>query len=291
MKKKYIALLALILISGLIRLPVESSLDETIKNQRLREALPSDLSLYEDLGQKGAAAVVGGLRPALATFFYLRAITNFNELRWYELMESFRLINQIQPRSGFYWETAVWHTAWNAASHYRDDHTLPDRVRISKFYEFVDYGIDIAEKGLTYVRNDSTFYDRLGALYTSRRPDPDKAAEYTHMAHVVGGRDYRERIYAFSLVKRAEKESWYEAYEILRRHYDDGGRQLSLIIDLKELEERLGIPKKDRIQEKDYEDYRDDRSALPESIIRQEQEEVPPEGIGRGLLQDSGQRR
>ena len=289
-KKKYIILTALILVTGLIRLPVESSLDETIRKQRLRDKLPSDLSLYEDLGQKGAAAVVGGLRPALATFFYLRAITNFNELKWYELMDSFRLITQVQPRSGFYWETAVWHTAWNAASHYRDDRDLPDRVRIAKFYEFVDHGIEISEKGLAYVRDDAAFYDRLGALYTSRKPDPKKAGEYLNMAHVVGGRDYRERIYAFSLLKRSDRESWFQAYEILKRHYDseEGGKYGSLLIDLRELEGRLAIPMEDRIPDQIPQDFRDDRSALPETIIRFEREETPK---GGDLLQDPQQGR
>ncbi len=262
--RKGLVVAAVLLVFGLVRLPLESRLDRQMRAEHLREDPPEGISFHEDLGQKGIAALFGGLRPALATFFYFESSAYFGERRWSDLAKAYDIITQLQPRMAFYWENAAWHTAWNAASSNRDRTDIPPVMRRENFRTFVRRGAEFDVRGLRYLPGAARLYHQLGDIYKTRDPDPAKAAENYHMAYLVSGAPFYERLFAYEQVKRSGREHWYHAYEILRRHYDRGERMPSLIVDLKKLEERLGIPGGDRIPEEAEEDFRNDRTALPD---------------------------
>jgi tetratricopeptide (TPR) repeat protein len=238
--------MVLLLGMGLAKLPLEESISRSLNDQKLLQAAP-DFSLRESLGQMGFAASLGGLRSLVASLTYLQAYTAFEDLAWGRVDSLMSLTTSLQPREALYWDDASWHMAYNAASNQMKDESLRLALRNKLFRDHVQRGIDILNKGLQYLPNDSRLLIRLGDIYRNRQPDPRKAAEAYLQAYANGAKPFYERQGAYELTKLGDYDSSVKAYEILKRYYDQGMHLPSILRDLPVLEGRLNIPLDKRI--------------------------------------------
>lgn len=244
--KQKLPVLALLILIGLAKLPLENRLTATLKEQKLLDA-GVDLSMRESLGQMGFAASLGGLRSLIASITYLQAYTAFENIDWGTVDSLMTLTTRLQPYEPIYWEDASWHMAYNAATHYMHKEELRSAIRNKLYRDHVLKGIAILEEGLRYLPDNPRLLCRLGDIYHERKPDPRLAAECYLNAYAHGAKSFYERMGAYELVKLNDRESWEKAYAILKRYYDHGSRYASIMRDLPVLEAKLGIPEEQRI--------------------------------------------
>lgn len=238
--------LLLLLAMGVVRLPLEATLSAQLRTGKLLPS-PPELSLRESLGQMGFAATLGGLRSLVASITYLQAYVAYEKLDWGKVDSLMTLTTRLQPEEPSYWDEASWHMAYNAASNYQNATNIRAALRDKLFRDHVQRGIDILQEGLRYLPKHPRLLARLGEIYRDRQSNPRLAAESFLEAFAHGAPAYYERMAAYSFAKLDDLPSARKAYDILKRHYDSGGRQISLLRDLPLLEERLDIPPARRI--------------------------------------------
>jgi hypothetical protein len=226
------AILAVALLAfGAARMPYEASLQRELHAARL---FPQKLEIgtWDHVDQTRAAVMLGGLRTLVATFLNLRAFTFFTEQRWDRLAETFDAIVDLAPRTRYYWETGSWHLAYNAASYYLNDSTLPPLRRREAWRSSILAGRAFLERGIRNNPDDWSLHANLGFLLS----DPNKfpafrdadeafaaAAEaYRKSAETGQALDYvrRSRFYSLARVHGRERE----ALALARSLYAEGIR-------------------------------------------------------------------
>jgi len=250
LSRKTLALLLLVLV-GLVRLPMEERLSRELQEQQLVEE-PPNWSVLEGLGQMGMAAAVGGLRSLVASMTYLAAYGAFEDVNWEGVQRFMAVTTRLEPHNPSYWEEASWHMAYNATAYYQRDKSLRPAIRNKLIREHIQMGKDILEEGLRYLPNNPSLWLRLGQILQDKQFDDRRAAEAYLECYAKGGQKYQyaERMAAYEMVKLSDRPSWERAYEILKKYYDKGMRQkgTSIMRDLPILEERLNIPKDQRVK-------------------------------------------
>jgi hypothetical protein len=245
MKMKLLGV-ALLAVMGVAKLPLEANLSRSLKEAQLLEASP-DLNLRESLGQMGFAASLGGLRSLVASITYLQAYVAFEHSEWGKVDSLMTLTTRLQPKEVIYWDEAAWHMAYNAASGYTRDDTLRAAIKNKLFRDYVNRGLEIVQEGLVYLPEDPKLLVRMAEIYRDRKKEPGPAADAFLRAAKNGAKPFYERMAAYELVKVGEPEGLRQAYEILKRHFNNGFRYVSVVRDLDLLEKRLDIPAADRV--------------------------------------------
>jgi hypothetical protein len=179
MKRKLQAL-AVLLVFGAAKLPVESWLSRQLLDARLLNP-PVDFGLRENLGQMGFAATLGGLRSLIASITYLQAYHEWENVNWGKVDQLFQITIRLQPRFANYWDEAAWHMASNAASSYYTDQTLDPKLRQELAVKHVVRGIEIINEGLRVLPNESKLWVRLAEIHERLRVpgfrDPVRAGD------------------------------------------------------------------------------------------------------------------
>ncbi len=244
------ALLALLLL-GVVKLPVERAVSARLKEARMLNGM-ADLGLWENLGQMGFAASLGGLRALVAAVTYMRAYVAFEDVEWARVDSLFQITSRLQPRDVSYWDEASWHMAYNAASHYLYSDRVEPVMRGKLYHDYIDRGIAILEDGLRFNPGDARLLSRLGDIYAKRKLEPAKAGElYEQAAASAAGMERYRRFAAYEYEKTADRALWERAHGILRDVYDREGPKYPQMVDaLKRLEERLDVPLMKRIRER-----------------------------------------
>jgi hypothetical protein len=217
-----------ILATGAARMPVEQSITDQMREAGL---LPRQLevSTREKIGQTSAAVALGGLRTLVATFLNLRAFGFFTEQRWPNVDDTYRMIVDLAPRTRYYWETASWHQAYNAASYYQSDSSLPSLRRREAWRASILRGREILEQGINNMPDDWSLYAQLGFLLR----DPNKIAAfhdldavflasseaYGRAAEFKDAAPYVRRFEFYSLARVGGREA--EALALGRRLYEE----------------------------------------------------------------------
>ncbi|TLD71427.1 hypothetical protein FEM03_07830 [Phragmitibacter flavus] len=241
----------LFLMMGIVKLPLENHLSHSLRDQKLIPNPPA-LSLRDSLGQMGFAATLGGLRSLVASITYLQAYVAFERVEWGKVDSLMTLTTLLQPLEPSYWDEASWHMAYNAASNYLNDEKIRAALRQKLFRDHVQRGINILNEGLKFLPNHPRLLIKLGDIYNTesparRSPDGRKAAEYYLAAHANGAQGFYERIAAYELAKFEDRPSQQQAYDILKRYYDQDTFNPTMRRLLPELEEKLQIPAIQRI--------------------------------------------
>jgi len=213
-----------ILATGAARMPVEQRITGDLREAGL---LPKqmDVSTRDKIGQTSAAVALGGLRTLVATFLNLRAFGFFTEQRWANVDDTYRMILDLAPRTRYYWETASWHQAYNAAAYYQNDSSMPALRRREAWRASIERGREILELGITNLPDDWPLHVQLGFLLR----DPNKigafadrdaahlaaAKAYGRAAEIEGAPSYVRRFEFYSLARVKGREA--EALELGRQ--------------------------------------------------------------------------
>ena len=252
MIRKTIAI-ALIGVFGLIKVPVENSLDAAQEQARLRIA-PLDLGLREQVGQLGFLAALSGFRSPLAAYLWIEANNAWERTEWGRMAGLFDTVTTLQPRSLLYWDMAAWHMAWNASiSALRDTSQPSEALRIRNQRQYFKLGRDYLERGIKNNPESSFLYGSLAILLRDKFEDHCGAAEaFLKASRLPDAPAYITRFAGYELAKCPGREKM--AYELLRRIYDEGpdGRKPTLIATMQELEKKLDVPEAQRINSKDH---------------------------------------
>jgi hypothetical protein len=247
MIRKVIAI-GLLALFGVIRMPLEQSLDATQRAAHLRQ-VTLDLSLREQVGQMGFIAALSGFRSPLAAYLWIQAHTAWEKTEWGRMAGLFNTVTTLQPRSLTYWDLAGWHMAWNASIAALDDKSQPsEALRIRNQRQYFQLGKDYLERGVKNNPNSYYLYERLAILLRDKLEDHCGAGEnFLIASQKPDCPPYVARFAGYELAKCPERER--EAYDLLKKLYDKGEeeRKPSLITTLKELEKKLDVPQDQRI--------------------------------------------
>jgi tetratricopeptide (TPR) repeat protein len=209
-----IALLAF----GAARMPYEAAVARDLRAANL---IPAKLEIgtRDKIGQTSSAVALGGLRTLVATFMNLRAFSFFEEKKWDEVADTYNMIVDLAPRTGYYWDAGFSHSAYNAASYYINDSDMPPLRRKQAWRASITRGRNFLEKGIRNNPDNWNLWANLGFLLSDSNKykafgDPDKtfaeAAEaYRHAGETGKALDYvqRSEFYALARVVGREKDA------------------------------------------------------------------------------------
>mgnify|MGYP000932247393 CR=1 FL=1 len=261
MKRKLQAL-AVLLILGAAKLPLEQRVTHDLRAARLLDD-PVSVGTMESMGQSGLAAILGGVRGLVASMLQLRAYTEFKRVNWGQVDSLYRIVTRLQPRNATYWDEAAWHMAYNAAGFYlynRDkNQERNNEIRGQLYHEHVQRGIDILLEGLKFAPDNPHLWERLADVYFRRSYEMAKAGDAYLEARKHGAPLITLHLAAFAYAEAPENPAAYrKAYDILKKEYDRGMKTPGVIEHLKNVENWLRIPAAQRI-----------RDAMPEPKVPQ----------------------
>jgi hypothetical protein len=241
-------ILALLLVFGALRLPIEGALTEQHRSAYFHQARLG-LDLREQIGQLGFLAALSGFRSLVADVLFIQAHVAWERTEWGRVLLLLREATTLQPRSILFWDMAAWHMAWNASVAALHDSTLPNDIARRKAQrEYVALGKDFLERGIKNNPDRPQLYESLARLYKEKLNDHAAAAKcYARAAALPGAAEYDKRFAAYELSFAPGQER--EAYEALRHLYDQGEHERlpTLLKRLRFLEEKLDIPLRRRI--------------------------------------------
>lgn len=247
MKRKLQAI-AVLLIFGAAKLPLEEHITKDMRRMKMLEE-PLRLGVGEDLGQAGLAASLGGLRGLVASMFELRAHVEFTNVNWAKVDGLYKLITRLQPRNSRYWEQASWQMAYNAASYYLYNQELKPALRGQLYQDHVKRGIDILQEGLHFLPDNPKLWEKLGEVYFRRSYQYKEAGDAYWQSFKHGGLNYTERFTGYAYAQSNDPKCWQKGYDILKRLYDQKKANPGLIEYLKMLEQKLHVPAAQRIKD------------------------------------------
>lgn len=208
-------LTAALLAFGAARLPFESGLANELRSANL---IPQklEISTREKIGQTSSAVALGGLRTLVATFMNLRAFSFFEEQKWNDVADTYDMIVDLAPHTGYYWDAGHAHSAYNAASYYVNDSKLSPLRRKEAWRASVLRGRAFLERGIKNNPHDWKLWANLGFLLADSNKyrafgDPDKSfaesAEAYHQAETTGkALAYVKRMEFYSLARVVGRE-------------------------------------------------------------------------------------
>ncbi|HEX4639659.1 MAG TPA: hypothetical protein VH170_09245 [Chthoniobacterales bacterium] len=241
--------LAILLVFGVIKVPAEHAM--SIQQRHANAAKLLKLDPGEKLGQLSFVAALGGFRAVLADFLFIQAHVAWERTEWGRVLFLFRQVTTLQPRVPLFWDIAAWHMAWNASAAAMNDPSQPRRaLRLKTQREYFALGKDFLERGMKNNPDSVQLCEALARLYHDKYNDHAHASEfYAKAATLPGAHSYDRRFSAYELSYCEGRER--EAYEQLRALYDEGERERlpTLIKRLKFLEEKLGVPRDQRLPE------------------------------------------
>jgi hypothetical protein len=244
----WVVALSLLLLFGLLRMPVEHSLEDTRKDANLH-TVTLDISLRERIGQLSYAAALSGFRSVVAAFLWIEAHTAWEQTAWGRMAGLFESVTSLQPRSLIYWDLASWHMAWNASIAARENPAEPSEfLRLRAEREYHRLGRDLLERGIANNPDSHLLHERLGVMLRDKFNDHcGAAASFAAAAEKEGAPAYVKRLAAYELAACPGQER--AAYEKLRAIYllGEEERKPRVRTLINELESKLDIPPADRL--------------------------------------------
>ncbi|QTN34114.1 hypothetical protein HZ994_17920 [Akkermansiaceae bacterium] len=237
--KRYMVLAAAVLAMGAVRMPFEKGLDNDLRASGL---LPPRLEVRtsDRIGQTFFAVSLGGMRTLVATIWNLRAFGFFNEQKWEDIEECYDLIVDLAPRTRYYWDTGSWHQAYNEASYYLYDSTLPALRRKQAWKDSILSGRAFLERGIRNNPGDSVLWERLGYLLSDSNKisafgDPAKAYQESYDAYMTAvemgnSRALTSRFALYSLARVPGREK--EALAMARRLHAEQNANTATMLSL-----------------------------------------------------------
>lgn len=193
--RKALALLAVLLLFGGLRLPLEQALSGELREIGLQRPR-LEIGTRDYIDQTSSAVALGGLRTLVASILDLRAHMFFERQSWDELRETYDTIVDLAPHTGYYWRSGSWHLAYNAASHYLHDSGLPPLRRRELWRTSIHQGRAFLERGIRNNPGDWSLNANLGLMLI----DPNKFVAF------------RDRIEAFETAAEAYRQAHQDSH-------------------------------------------------------------------------------
>lgn len=244
---RWLVPVALLLVFGAVRAPLEQSVTEFHRALFFRGAR-LDLDLRERIGQRAFIAALSGFRSLVADIQYIEAHTAWEKTQWGRMAFLFNNVTTLQPRNLLFWDMAAWHMAWNASVAAIDDTSQRLAVRRRNQQAYFDLGRDFLERGIRNNPDRYLLYERMAILLRDKYEDHCAAADYFLMAsRFDDSPSYEKRFAAYEMAKCPGRER--EAYDLLRHlwltHPDE--RMPTMRTLLSDLQQSLDIPEEQRI--------------------------------------------
>jgi hypothetical protein len=241
--------LLILLLFGLIRLPIETRLNEQYRDAFFHRA-KLNLGMLQQLGQQGFLAALGGLRAAVADGLWIQAHMDWTRTEWGKMLFLFNNVTALQPRNVMFWDMSAWHMAYNAsAAAIRDPRQPRLALRLKHQHEYFLIGKDLLERGIENNPDRYRLYQSLGMVYRDKLLDHYNASlQYAKAAQFPDSPTYLVRFAAYELSYCPGHER--DAYDELLRLYRLGEKEWlpTLFARLKYLQEKLNIPASQRIK-------------------------------------------
>ena len=287
-------LLVALLVFGALRMPFEAALSRQLRDAGLFPP-PLEIGTREKIGQTSSAVALGGLRTLVATFLNLRAFTFFTERRWADVESTFETIVDLAPRTRYYWDTGSWHLAYNAASYYIHDSTLPPLRRREAWRSSIMKGRAFLERGIRNNPDDWNLLAGLGFLLSDHNKfqafrDPNEAFAaaadaYRRAAETGKALGYVRRAWFYALARVEGREA--EALQLARKLYaEDRTNRTPTLLMLMLVLEAHENPSMD-VAARAVELFGDQQKAYDALAThwRRTRERFPMYGVARGIEQ------
>ncbi|MDD5349113.1 MAG: hypothetical protein PHQ12_02770 [Chthoniobacteraceae bacterium] len=246
--KRIAAVLALLLLFGAVKFPMEEALTRTHRTAYFHGA-QLNLPLREQIGQGAFVAALSGFRGVIADLLTLKANDAWENTRWDRVVLFYDQITTLQPRVTLHWEMAAFYMAYDAAQASLNDPNQPRQtLRVKACREYQRLGRDFLERGIRNNPDRYVLYNRLGAILMNKIGDHEAAYEaYAKAAEFPDCMGYEKRFAAYELSKCPGKEA--QAYALLAKLYSEGPREHTptLLQRLKAMEDALKIPPEQRV--------------------------------------------
>ena len=170
-----VVILAVLGVTGWLKMPYEQKLSEELHALKL---VPPRLSLKDrsKLKQKAFIATYGSLRPTIAAFMSVRTTRYHSDQEWDKIENSFDEIVLLDPYNYYYWETASWHMALNAAVDQQEDKSLSEVGKDQVFKKYIKKGKDIIDRAIEINPGDWRYLNLKARLESNRYRNPDYTA-------------------------------------------------------------------------------------------------------------------
>jgi hypothetical protein len=245
---RFTAVLAILLLSGAIRVPIETRLNAEYRAAFFHGA-KLDISLRQQIGQTGFLAALGGFRAAVADWLWIQAHMDWTRTEWGKMLFLFNNVTALQPRNMMFWDTAAWHMAYNASAYVMQDPTETHMaLRLKRQHVYFMIGKDLLERGIQNNPDRYKLHESLGNVLRDKLQDHCGAAvQYGDAAKFPDAPTYEERFSYYELSYCPGHER--EAYNQLLRLYRMGEKEWlpTLLSRLKSLQETLNIPQDQRV--------------------------------------------
>lgn len=243
--------LFLLALFGIVRGPFEDRIRDRLVAAKLLTPPPAQ-SAFEQMGQSALMGTLGGLRSLVATFLTLEAFEHFSTKSWDDLRQTYQIITALEPRDESHWVSVIWHLGINATANMEIDERLPAFERERRFKEYAFQAIDFAERGITQIPESSAIRIQLAEVYREKLKDDCATARvYGDAIGLPDAPGYVRRFHGYFMARCPGREE--EAYAYLLGLYREGDHQHlpTLIKEIKNLEEKLGVPQPRRIPDAD----------------------------------------
>ena len=246
-----VLVVALLAVFGFARGPVEDGLRERLVGANLLFPPPARGAL-EQMRQSALMGTLGGLRTLVASYFTLVTFEYFSTKSWDDLRGGYEIITALEPRDETHWVSVVWHLGINATANMEVDERLPAFERDRRFKEYAFEAIAFAERGIEQLPESAAIRVQLAEVYREKLKDDCAVSRvYGDIIGLPGAPAYARRFHGYFMARCPGKEK--EAYAYLMALYREGEKQHlpTLIKEIKNLEEKLGIPGPQRIPDAD----------------------------------------
>jgi len=244
-----VAVAAVLLLFGLVRLPIENSLNAQYRDAFFHGA-KLNLGLRQQIGQTAFLAALGGFRALVADGLWIQAHMDWSRTEWGKMLFIFNNVTALQPRNMMFWDMSAWHMAYNASVAALQDTTQPRlALRLKHQHEYFIIGRDLLERGIANNPDRYKLYESLANVLRDKLMDHYNAAlQYAAASKFPDSPTYEARFAAYELSYSPGHER--EAYNDLVRLYKMGEKEWlpTLFSRLKYLQETLNIPAAQRIK-------------------------------------------
>lgn len=248
---KWLKILLIFLVFGLVRSPFESSLRKQMQETRMLLPTPGHSAMAQ-MGQSALMGLLGGLRTLVATGYLFDSYRHFDNDDWDANRKSLLLATYLEPTVESHWVDLVWHRGINAPAWLETRSTLPEIEKRILYHEYTRDAIELGEAGLKNLPDSVEIRKQMSEVYKEKIKDPCGTARmYKEILELKNAPMYASRFYGYYLADCPGRER--DAYEHLVNLYWEGKQNHlpTLLKKILTLQEELDIPMPLWIPEKD----------------------------------------